>query len=86
LSRQRDVSYDIFRSERLYNEVKDGLDKQIAKNGRQPIEDKINEIKSEDSYLEKYAQLSTNEQSNINEPNFKAVRDLLAKEIELMTE
>lgn len=86
LSRQRDVAYDIFRSERLYNEVKDGLDKQIAKNGRQPIEDKINEIKSEDSYLEKYAQLSTNEQSNINEPNFKAVRDLLAKEIELMTE
>ena len=86
LSNQRDVAYDIFRSERLYKEVEEGLDRQIAKNGRQPIEDKINEVKSEDSYMEKYAQLSPLEKSNLDEPKFKTVRDLLAQEIGLMSE
>lgn len=86
LSHQRDVAFDIFKSERLYKEVEDGLNRQIAKNGRQPIEDKISEIKSEDSYLENYAQLSPLEQSNIDEPKFKAVKELLQKEIGLMSE
>lgn len=86
LSHQRDVAFDIFKSERLYKEVEDGLNRQIAKNGRQPIEDKIAEIKSEDSYLEKYAQLSPLEQSNLGEPKFKSVRDLLSQEIGLMSE
>lgn len=86
LSHQRDVAFDIFKSERLYKEVEDGLNRQIAKNGRQPIEDKIAEIKSEDSYLENYAQLSPLEQSNLDEPKFKAVRDLLSQEIGLMSE
>lgn len=86
LSRQRDVAFDIFKSERLYKEVEEGLNRQIQKNGRQPIEEKIEQIKSEDSYLEQYAQLSPLEASNLNEPNFKAVRDLLAQEIGLMTE
>ena len=69
-----------------YKEVEDGLNRQIQKNGRQPIEEKIDQIKSEDSYLEQYAQLSPLEASNLNEPNFKAVRDLLSQEIGLMTE
>ncbi len=86
LSHQRDVAFDIFKSERLYKEVEDGLNRQIAKNGRQPIEDKIAEIKSEDSYLENYAQLSPLEQSNLDEPKFKSVRDLLSHEIGLMSE
>lgn len=86
LSKQRDVAYDIFKSERIYKEVKEGLDRQIAKNGREPIENKIDEIKTDDSYLEKYAQLSSWEKSNLNEPNFKAVRDLLEQEIGLMSE
>ena len=86
LSHQRDVAFDIFKSERLYKEVEDGLNRQIAKNGRQPIEDKIADIKAEDSYMEKYAQLSPLESSNLNEPKFKAVRDLLAQEIGLMSE
>ena len=86
LSHQRDVAFDIFKSERLYKEVEDGLNRQIAKNGRQPIEDKIAGIKAEESYMEKYAQLSPLESSNLNEPKFKAVRDLLAQEIGLMSE
>ena len=86
LSHQRDVAFDIFKSERLYKEVEDGLNRQIAKNGRQPIEDKIADIKAEDSYMEKYAQPSPLESSNLNEPKFKAVRDLLAQEIGLMSE
>ncbi|MCQ2258724.1 MAG: tubulin-like doman-containing protein [Bacteroidaceae bacterium] len=86
LSHQRDVAFDIFKSERLYKEVEDGLNRQIAKNGRQPIEDKIADIKAEDSYMERCAQLSPLESSNLTEPNFKAVRDLLAQEIGLMSE
>ena len=86
LNRQRDVAFDIFKSERLYKEVEDGLNKQIQKHGRQPIEEKIEQIKSEDSYMEQYAQLSPLEAGNLNEPKFKAVRDLLSQEIGLMTE
>jgi hypothetical protein len=86
LSHQRDVAFDNFKSERLYKDILDDLNKQIAKTGRQPFEEKINEIKGDDSYLESYAQLSPLERSNLNEPKFKAVRDLLEKEIRLMTD
>ena len=80
------LEFDIFKSERLYKEVEEALDRQIAKTGRQPIEDKINKIKSEDSYFEEYAQLSPLESSNLGEPNYKAVQDLLRQEINLMSE
>ena len=86
LSHQRDVAFDIFKSERLYKEVEEALDRQIAKTGRQPIEDKINKIKSDDSYFEEYAQLSPLESSNLSEPKYKAVQDLLRQEINLMSE
>ena len=86
LSHQRDVAFDIFKSERLYKEVEEALDRQIAKTGRQPIEDKINKIKSDDSYFEEYAQLSPLESSNLSEPKYKAVQDLLRQEIDLMSE
>ncbi len=86
LGSQRDVAYDIFRSEQLYKEVEDALNKQIAKTGRQPIEDKINVTISEGSYQEKYAQLSPIEESQIYEPKFKAVKELLEQEVRLMSE
>jgi len=86
LSHQRDVAYDIFRSEQLYKEVEAALNNQIARAGKEPIEAKIAEIKAEESYLEKYAQLSPLEEANLEHPNFKAVADLLTQEIELMTE
>lgn len=86
LSHQRDVAYDLFKSERLYKEVEAALNREIARTGRQPIEDKINAIKAEESYMEEYAQLSPLEASNINDPKFKAVKDLVSQEIGLMTE
>lgn len=86
LSHQRDVAYDLFKSERLYKEVEAALNREIARSGRQPIEDKINTIKTEESYMEGYAQLSPLEASNINESKFKAVKDLISQEIGLMTE
>lgn len=86
LGSQRDVAFDIFQSEGLNKEVEAALNGMIAKNGSQPIEDKIAQIKQDDSYLESYAQLSPLEKSNINEPNFKAVRDLLVQEVGLMSE
>lgn len=86
LSNQRDVAYDMFKSEHLYKEVEEGLNRQIDRSGRQTIEDKINEIKAEESYLDSYAQLSPWERSNLNEQNFQAVRRLLEQEIALMSE
>lgn len=87
LGSQRDVAYELFKSEELYKEVEEGLDRQIASTGRQPIEEKIATIKAEDgSYLEKYAQLSTLERDQINEQKFMAVKILVSKEIELMSE
>lgn len=86
LSHQRDVAYDLFKSERLYKEVEMALNREMARSGRQPIEDKINTIKAEESYMDEYAQLSPLEASNINESKFKAVKDLISQEIRLMTE
>lgn len=85
LGHQRDVAFDIFKSEYLYKELEEVLDSEIARNGRQPIEDKIAQIKQNETYLEEYAHLSPLEQSNLNEPKFKAVRDLITQEIGLMT-
>ena len=86
LSHQRDVAYDMFKSEGLYKEIEAALDLQIAKTGRDPIDAKISEIKMEESYLESYAQLSPLEASNLKDPKFKAVADLVKLEIGLMTE
>jgi hypothetical protein len=86
LNAHRDVAYDIFKSEGLYKEVEDALNREIGKTGRQPIEEKLNSIKEADSYLDEYAQLSPREQGNINDPNYKSIRDLLAEEINLMSE
>ncbi|MFA6883714.1 MAG: tubulin-like doman-containing protein [Paludibacteraceae bacterium] len=86
LSNQRDVAYDIFKSERLYKEVEDGLNKQIAKAGRQPIEDKLDEIKSNGSYLEDFAQVSPLERDNIYDQKFMLVKDLIEQEVKLMSE
>lgn len=85
LSHQRDVAYNLFKSGQLYIEVKAALDRAITLNGRQSIEDKINSIRTEDSYLEKYAQLSPLESNNINDPKFKSVNELVSQEIGLMS-
>lgn len=86
LSHQRDVAFDMFKSESLYKEIETSMNTQIAKAGKDPIDAKIAQVKSEDSYLESYAQLSPLEESNLDDPKFKAVADLVKQEIGLMTE
>lgn len=87
LSPQRDVAYDMFKSEQLYKEVEDALNREIARSGRQPIEDKINLIKATGgAYRKEYAHLNPWEASNMDEPKFKAVKDLVSQEIKLMSE
>lgn len=86
LNAHRDVAYDIFKSEGLYKEVEDALNRESKKTGNQPIEDKLNSIKESDSYLEKYAQLSARERNNLYDPNYKSIRKLLEDEINLMSE
>jgi hypothetical protein len=85
LNAHRDVAYDLFKSEHIYEEVEAALDRQIAKNGRQPIEDKLKSIEEDSTYRE-YAQLSPLEADNIYDPKFKAVRELFENEIRLMSE
>lgn len=85
LSSQRDVAYDLFKSEALYKEVEEALNVRIQHEGNDVIKNKIDEIKSSDTYLEEYAQLSPIEQSQIDEPNFRAVRNLVEEECKLMS-
>lgn len=85
LGSHREVAFDSFKGERLYEEVKTLINQEIAKNGRKPIDDKIDEIKAEESYMDKYAQISPLEYNNLEEPNFKAVNNLVTQEIRLMT-
>ena len=86
LGKQRDVAFNTFKSQRLFSDVEVGLNGKIEKNGRQPIEDKIADIKSNGSYKQEYAQLSPLEAQNIDEPRFAAVRNLLTQEIGLMSD
>ena len=66
--------------------MKSALNKQIQKTGRQPIDTKISQIRSEESYFEQYSQLSQWEKENLNEPQFKAIKELLEREIRFMSE
>ena len=86
LSHQRDVAFDIFKSEQLSIEVEEALNKQIALHGKEPIERKLNDVRARGNYRTHYANLSPLEANNLTEPKFKAVRDLLAREITLMTD
>jgi hypothetical protein len=86
LSSQRNVAFDIFKSEGLKEEVADWLSKQADLHGKPYIEDRISKIKRDASYYRDYADLAPTEKAHIEEPNFKAVHSLVEKEIKLMTE
>ncbi len=85
LGAQRDIAYATFKSGQFYNEIKDSLDKKIASNGILAIENKIQEIKDNDSYLDVVSQLSPLEKDNIDKPNFQSVHDLIVSEINFIT-
>lgn len=85
LNKQRDVAFDIFKTEGLYHEIEDLLNAEIARHGNEAINQKIQKIKDEESYLDSCASLSPLERANLEEPNFKSVLNLVNQEIALMT-
>ncbi len=85
LNKQRDVAYDLFKSEQFYKEIGEAMNAKIARTGREPVDSKIDEIKRNKTYLAEVSQLSKWEKDNLYEPKFKAVRELLEQEVRLMT-
>ena len=85
LNKQRDVAFDIFKTEGLYHEIENLLNTEISRHGNEAINQKIQNIKDEDSYLDTYANISPLEQSNLEDPKFKAVLNLVNQEIAIMT-
>lgn len=85
LNKQRDVAFDIFKTEGLYHEIEELLNTEISRHGNEAINRKIQQIKDDESYLEEYANLSPLEHSNLEDPKFKAVLNLVNQEIAIMT-
>lgn len=85
LNKQRDVAFDLFKSEGFVKELEERLNEKIKREGRDSFENTINQIKETQTYMNEYAQLSRLEQENIEEPRFQAVRRLLEQEITLMS-
>ncbi len=85
LARQRDVAFDMFKSEGLVDEMETLLNKKIAKEGHDAFESKIEDIKENASYMAEYSRLSKLERENLEHPNFDSVRKLLEREIEFMS-
>lgn len=85
LNQRRDVAYDIFKSEGLYREIENLMNAEIQAHGVEPINNKIQEIKQQESYLAEYADLSPLESANLEHPNFASVLRLVEQEIGLMT-
>lgn len=85
LNKQRDVAFEIFKTEEMYKEIEELYNAETDRFGKEKYDSKIQEIKDEESYLEKYAQLSSRERDNLSEPNFKSVLDLITQEIAFMT-
>lgn len=85
LNKQRDVAYDIFKTEGLYHEIEHLLNAEISRHGNEAINQRIQEIKDKESYLDEHSMLSPLERANLENPKFKSVLDLVNKEIEIMT-
>lgn len=85
LNKQRDVAYDIFKTEGLYHEIENLLNSEISRHGNEGINQKIQEIKDKENYLDEYSMLSPLERANLENPKYESVLDLINKEIEIMT-
>lgn len=85
LNKQRDVAFDLFKSEGLAKELEETFNERIRREGRDEFERKINKIKDDFSYMDEYSQLSRLEKENLEEPRFTSVRKLLEQEIALMS-
>ena len=86
LSKQRDVAFNLFKSEGLYKEIEEKINLEISRKGHEGLDNKIKEIKENGSYYNEYSQISPLEKANIENPNFKSVYNLMEREINLMSE
>ncbi len=85
LNKQRDVAFDIFKTEGLYHEIEDMLNTEISRHGNEAINQKIQQIKDDESYLDSYANISPLELANLEDPKFRSVLNLVNQEIAIMT-
>lgn len=85
LNKQRDVAFDIFKTEGLFHEIEDMLNTEISRHGNEAINQKIQQIKDDDSYLDSYANISPLELANLEDPKFRSVLNLVNQEIAIMT-
>jgi hypothetical protein len=85
LNKQRDVAFDLFKSEGFAKELEETFNEKIRREGRDSFENTISQIKENFTYMDVYAQLSRLEKENLEEPRFQAVRRLLEQEITLMS-
>ena len=85
LNKQRDVAFDLFKSEGFAKELEETFNEKIRREGRDSFENTVSQIKENFTYMDVYAQLSRLEKENLEEPRFQAVRRLLEQEITLMS-
>lgn len=85
LGAQRDVAYNNFSASGLDKEVEESINLEIGKNGRAPIDEKIEKVKADGNYYPDLCQMSTSEISNIDNPKYVEIRKLIDKEIRFIS-
>ena len=80
----RNLAYDNFKNQNIYNEIKEKLEKGIKTKGNTWFENVVQEVKDNDSYYEDYSQISEEEKSQIHKEGFRLIKNLLEQEVEFI--
>lgn len=83
LDTQRDLAFGVFKTNGLFHMVEDLLNIEVSIQGNNVFHQKFQQIKDGESYLRHYASISPFEQEKLDDPSFKAIRDLIYKEVEV---
>lgn len=84
LGQDRTEAFKEFKNKNLASEIKEKIDAYIAENGLQNAKARIQKAQEPGEY-KKLSQLTEAESQNLNNSNFKNVRDLLSREIDYVT-
>lgn len=84
LGTQRDVAYDTFRSMSIDLEIKTLMDARINDEGANSYLDEIRRVQNDD-YLHNYSQISQPELLQIEQPNYRKIKQLITDEINFIT-
>ncbi len=84
LGTQRDVAFNVFKTEGLHKEIEDMQNNRIRHEGNDVVMNKIAEVRAKQNYLSDYAQLSPLERTQLKEPRFESVRSLVERECRLL--